>query len=534
MVHFMQWLLPALAKHSSRILFKQFISTAPAPSWVSITYQTFLYDLERSAAYWALTLGVVGLWIMGAEYSDLVHVYALARAGFIPEVLSAKMTPSIVRDLLAKTGGKALVYDPTFAARVVGVPLPHQVIPALASMPPRVVPLPALPEVAPEDIALIFHTSGTTSGIPKPVPETHRWLRSQAQVHWPSIWQCYPDGRALVVNNIGSFANVGSATTISYLSWSGHCLVQTSKPDFEVDEFLAMVNDEGLNSMILYAPWLSKLLTIARGNPVVLTALKGMGQICYTGASINPDNAIWAMEQGIPVAALYATTESAGCLVSPLGVKNVLPAMRVLDGVNCKFIPTKGLDQNDLDGDATQPSEDGQLFDLFLPAEADNCPHLSIRNRPDGHITGDLFEEVQPGLYCFRGRNDEWIRTGKHFGFCDTKSIEDNVLATCADLIQNIVVVGHHRPAVILFAEPSQPIESPEAEDGLKANILERIRTFTERLFEHEQVKSPLQILFANSGSLPRTTEKGNIRRKAVEDEHAEQLEGIYSRLKIW
>jgi hypothetical protein len=87
---------------------------------------------------------------------------------------------------------------------------------------------------------------------------------------------------------------------MGYLSWSGHCLVQTSKPDFEVDEFLAMVS-EGLNAMILYAPWLSKLLNIARNNPTVLSALKEMGQVHYTGAALNPEDEIWATEQGIPV-----------------------------------------------------------------------------------------------------------------------------------------------------------------------------------------------------------------------------------------
>jgi hypothetical protein len=64
---------------------------------------------------------------------------------------------------------------------------------------------------------------------------------------------------------------------------------------------LAMVNNEGLNSMILYAPWFSKLLNIARSSPTVLAALKGMGQINYTGAALNPDDELWAEEQGIPV-----------------------------------------------------------------------------------------------------------------------------------------------------------------------------------------------------------------------------------------
>lgn len=95
--------------------------------------------------------------------------------------------------------------------------------------------------------------------------------------------------------------------------------------------------------------------------------------------------------------------------------------MRLLPGLRCEFIPTSGLNKADLDGDASERFRGGQIYDLFLPADADNCPHPFVRNRPDGHISGDLFEEVQPGYYAFRGRNDDWIRTGRDLCFCDTK-----------------------------------------------------------------------------------------------------------------
>ncbi|KAJ7661325.1 acetyl-CoA synthetase-like protein [Mycena polygramma] len=541
--HFMTPVLEGLTKHSSRTLFKQYVpaQASTSASWVSISYATYLGDLERSAAYWVETLGrqglkqndVVGLWITGVKYSDLAHIYGLARAGFVPEVLNANMTALIVRDLLAKTKGKTLIFEPNFVDRVADIGLPSIPIPDLATLQTVSSPLPALPEVTPTDVAIIFHTSGTVSGVPKPVPEPHRWVKCQAQVQWPSIFQCYRNGPQLVVNNIGSFANVGSATTISYLSWSGHCLIQTSKPDFDVDEFLAMV-DEGLNAMILYAPWLSKLLDIARENPTVLTALENMGQINYTGAALNPDDEIWATEQGILVTSCYAATEAGTCLVTPLAEKGILPGMRVIEGIGCQFIPTRGLDPtSDLDGDSAQRSHGGQLYDLFLPEDSPNCPHPSVRNRPNGHITGDLFEEVERGVYCFRGRNDDWIRTGKHLSFCDTKSIEDRVLTSCADLVQNCVVVGHYKPAVVLFVEPITPISSPEDDDLLKASILDRISDFNSRLFAHEKINSTLQIVSVSSGSLPRTAEKGNIRRRAVEDDHSAELKDIYSNFKF-
>lgn len=75
-------------------------------------------------------------------------------------------------------------------------------------------------------------------------------------------------------------------------------MVQTSKPDIDPPEFLAMVAD-GLNFTFLYAPWLSKLISIARADKEVLTALRSMSQVSYTGASLNPEDEQWLIENGI-------------------------------------------------------------------------------------------------------------------------------------------------------------------------------------------------------------------------------------------
>jgi hypothetical protein len=76
--------------------------------------------------------------------------------------------------------------------------------------------------------------------------------------------------------------------------------------------------------------------------------------------------------------------------------------MRIIKGVDAKLIPATSSQKEVLDGDAASRLQGGKIFDLFIPADAANCPHPSIRNRPDGHITGDLFEETSPGMYAFR------------------------------------------------------------------------------------------------------------------------------------
>ena len=117
---------------------------------------------------------------------------------------------------------------------------------------------------------------------------------------------------------------------------------------------------------------------------------------------------------------------TAQCMISDLGAREGL--LRPIPELGLRLVPALHA------GDAQT-----QLFDLFLPLSALNCPHPAVRNRPDGHVTGDLFEEVKPGYYAFReslspwlvarahtcaagGRSDDWIKTGPtRAAFCDTK-----------------------------------------------------------------------------------------------------------------
>jgi hypothetical protein len=96
------------------------------------------------------------------------------------------------------------------------------------------------------------------------------------------------------------------------LSPSGQCIIQTSKPDFDADELLAMVRKEGLNNILLYANWFSKLLEVARTN---LNALRSVQQIAYTGEALNPDDARWVVEQGIPVTVSFIAAISSDKLI---------------------------------------------------------------------------------------------------------------------------------------------------------------------------------------------------------------------------
>ncbi|KAJ7709507.1 acetyl-CoA synthetase-like protein [Mycena rosella] len=539
MPHFLQTVLPLYAKYEASPLIKCYVGAPGSLAWDTTTYGKYLDDLRVASSYWSKRLttkgvhagAVVGLWLTGTIYSDLVNLYAISAAGFVPQVFSVKFSRpgrTIILDLLAACDGTALVLDPSFSDAVNDTAIPILEIPALSSLPPVAPGTLEAPSADSTETAMIFHTSGTTGGTPKPVRCNHDWMVWQA-IHVNKIWQGSFEGPD-IMNNLGSFAHVGTASSMNYLPLSGSCLVQTSCSNFSAEEFIALVNQQGMNRMFIYADWLVTLASIARNDDKVLAALRGMRQVTYTGASINPEVEKWLVEQGVPIATMYATTEVSPALVSNLADRTTLPAMRVMPGVDLTFIPVSKLSVEDLDGDAAGRSKGGILYDLFIPASSRHCPHPTVMTRSDGHVTGDLFEEVQPGYYAFRGRNDDWIRTGAGLvWFCDTKSIEDNIRLTCPDIVRNCTVVGHYKPAVVLFIEAVSDSTSAPDVDILKDEVLRRTAAFNSNLFEHERIVDREHIVVVAPGALPRTKEKGNIRRKAVEDDYAKILAEIYA-----
>jgi len=120
--------------------------------------------------------------LSGFTYTDVLHIYGISRAGYIPQMFSLKLpNPTVVHELLQRAGAQALIYDSSFESILNNFPLP--IYRALASerLEPTPMSLPAISESKEDDIAFIFHTSGSTSGSPKLVPMSYRWLNTVVQ-----------------------------------------------------------------------------------------------------------------------------------------------------------------------------------------------------------------------------------------------------------------------------------------------------------------------------------------------------------------
>ncbi|TFK57163.1 acetyl-CoA synthetase-like protein [Heliocybe sulcata] len=505
-------------------------STGAVSQWTSITYLQFLRDVERFARYWSRTLrsngipskSVVGLWLGGMTYTDVLHIYGLARAGYVPQLFSLRLpNPDVVFELLQKGHAKALIYDAAFAPTLTDNSIPTFAAAADGQIPASSDPLPALLQPSSgTELAFIFHTSGSTSGSPKLVPCNYTWLNTiidkACQVSQPAN-----PGRQDVSTWMGSMCHIAQTFMLLGSIQHGSCTIQPTKIGFSSEELADMVRRCDLNRLHQFASFLGIHLRNSRLNPKLVALLQSMDQVVYSGLPLPRDEEEWAAKSGLQIRNLFGNTECGAMLLSVGGTGPYRQSLRPLEGVSYGFFPIASKSQNE----AGHQSVNTNLVELVILSDSGDCPDVSLRHA-DGHFhTGDLFLEVQPGCYVSRGRDDDWIKSENSLR-CDTKAIEDNVRTMCGDLISECIVVGNGRPSPALFVEPAS---ADMDHTKLKKEILRKTRQFHARRYLHERITSPSFIIIVSPKTLPRTATKGNIRRKAVEEQFKPHLDKLYA-----
>lgn len=141
-----------------------------------------------------------------------MNVLGLCTAGFVPQLFSPNFSPGVIQAMLGSSSASAFVIDPELAslADELDLDLPFAAsleIKALVANPEKL-RIGDLPAVRPTDPAFIGHTSGSTAGLPKIIPQAHRWI---AQIHakW-GVFEQPEYGSQTVLNTFGNLAHVGS------------------------------------------------------------------------------------------------------------------------------------------------------------------------------------------------------------------------------------------------------------------------------------------------------------------------------------
>ncbi|KAL0565763.1 hypothetical protein V5O48_016256 [Marasmius crinis-equi] len=526
--------------------------TGRVADWRVISYTQFAKDVNTLADLWDRVLrkdgvdkgAVVALCLGGFAYLDVVHLYSIAKAGYVPHMFSRLPDIEIVKELLRESDTKALIRSDRFKKVLepvvgMGIPVYDLANPLEDSGRGDLDRVMTTESDNPDDVFMLAHSSGSTSGRPKLVRFTRRWMDSMIQkrnhpsfratstrtTNWikrPFQGECMP------------YSTICTPVTSANVA-QGCCTIQPSDPQhpYDFQELIDCIRGASLNYVSLFCPVLIKLLRLARSDPEVLEMLKGLDCITGGGASLPKAEVEWAAGVGLNVRILFGLTEvgmalaTEGTRYDPTGTFYVLDS----PGISYSFDPVPGEDR---------------LLELVVRSDSVDCPGKELRSKEDGHFhTGDLWAEVEHAKpdgdagsgktrkgYWYRGRDDDWIK-GEYALRCDTKAIEDNLRRTCGDLILECVAVGYGRPSPALLIEPSKGENSDNATadtiQELRQKIFDRIQPFNRLFREHERIVSPDLILIVPRDSLPRTVTKGNVRRKAAEDFFKETLDRAYT-----
>ncbi|KAF5568175.1 hypothetical protein FNAPI_295 [Fusarium napiforme] len=522
----------SVKRHPDLALFKIPEQSPQGTKFKDVSFAQFERDVKQTAKYWKGKLSnigvqdraVVGVWLRGYAYSDTVHIQALNWAGYIPQLLSLRMTdPTVIYELLQKSNAVALLHEPENTSLLKDSPVPT--FPAGTShFDTDTTQLPVTPwhPSNADDVLFIYHTSGSISGIPKLVPLTARWINYTLEMSTYFEERSNKKRERMVSVHMGSFCHLAG----SALSWiaakEGSCIIIPSTLPAPVCEVRTMLDEHGLTCVCMFPPALSALFNEARKDPSLLASLKKVDNAGSGGLTLDATDLEWARKNGIPMFNVFGSTE--------MGLALMTDARKNDDYLEChptaknEFIPI---------GDTLASGE--QLLELVIPPDAPNCPVPSFRSADGKFHSGDLFVEVKPGKYFFRGRNDNWIKMEASLR-CDTMSIEANVMETCGeDLVSAVVAVGVGRPCPTIIVEPKEecPLSINGSDNGdstqqLKEAILKRITPFHKRRYTHERVDDTRYIVVVPRGTLPRTATKGNVRRQEVEKGFQTVLDAVY------
>ena len=126
----------------------------------------------------------------GMTYQDVLHIFGVSRAGYIPQLLHfhRSSSKSLIVELLRRANALALICDVSHAQlnRDSSSPFGSLPIPVYANSDLRQAgvsshcKLPKIEDLVADSnaVAFMLHTAGTTMGTPRLVPYTHRTVDS--------------------------------------------------------------------------------------------------------------------------------------------------------------------------------------------------------------------------------------------------------------------------------------------------------------------------------------------------------------------
>lgn len=356
---------------------------------------------------------------------------------------------------------------------------------------------------APDDLALLHYTSGTT-GPAKGVVHGHKFiLGNMAFTDIPCevdsgdiYWTLADPGWLAGMHPLGIWATGGVQ------------LIYNGDPDLQM---WAHILDKYPVSSWYAVP--TALRLFMEHEEILADVNLSLGTIISMGEALNAPVAEWAKDAlGAPVLDAYGTSETYGMVVSNFKFMDVKPGSmgRPHPGIDVKVVEPGTLEEVEQGevGEVVVDEYPSQFLEYWQDEEKTN------EKRRDGWVsTDDLVEVDEDGYFWYKGRADDVIiSSGYRIGPTDIEStlVDHEAVAEAAVVPKPDETRGNIIKAYLV------PSESADTSTGEKEALQEYV---SEELAAH---KKPREIEFVDE--LPKTL-TGKIQRKELRDKAEGEVE---------
>jgi thioester reductase-like protein len=365
---------------------------------------------------------------------------------------------------------------------------------------------PELCHAAKDDVAYLHHTSGTSAGVPKPIPQTHFagagvYARFDGSQHATfTTTPLYHGGvadlfRAWTSNAlIWLFPGKGVPITATNII---KCLDLAKKTTAPPVKYFASV------------PYVLEMMACDKRG---VECLRDMDIVAVGGAALPSTVGDHLVDEGVNLISRFGSAEC-GFLMSS----------------HREYEKDRGWDYLRSQGGLCFEERDGGVHELIVPPE---WPYISKTDKvsPDGSFaTKDLFQRhpniAHAWIYHSRADSQLTMLTGKKF---DPAPLED-ALAVKSSLIQDVLIFGNGRPCpgALLFRS-AEAADMPD--DELLSNFASAVDEINMESQIHARIPRSMLVIMPYFDTPLEKSSKGTVLRRLAEERYATDINGAYEK----
>jgi acetyl-CoA synthetase len=270
-----------------------------------------------------------------------------------------------------------------------------------------------IPPTAPDDMALLHFTSGTT-GRPKGAIHVHRAVyvhymtaKYALDLHPDDIFWCTADPGWVTGTSYGISAPLCHGVTMI-----------VDEAEFDAQRWYTILAEQKV-TVWYTAPTAIRRLMRLDMNPRTQFDLSALRYVASVGEPLNPEAVVWGVEAlGLPIHDNWWQTETGGIMIANYPVMDIRPGSmgKPLPGIEAAILEkledghVRVVEQPNVEGHLALRPGWPSMFQGYLHDD-----ERYAKCFVDGwYLSGDLAERDEDGYFWFIGRADDIIKTAGH------------------------------------------------------------------------------------------------------------------------